>query len=222
MAINITIDQKGIGLLQRRSAVVAKQLPFATSQALNSAAFSVRDAFKGASREVFDRPTTFIQNAWRVQKSTKITLTAVVYPEDRRRPYLKTNILGGRRGTKPFEAKYFGAASGSVSNASRLIPAATTRNAQGNVSLAALRRLSSKVATTGKGSVFIGVPSGGGRPPGVYERTADRRLKPLFIGKPSATYNRIFRIDEIGSKVVQRRFNDYLRTSLERAIASAR
>jgi hypothetical protein len=44
----------------------------------------------------------------------------------------------------------------------------------------------------------------------------------LFIGKPSATYNRIFRIDEIGSKVVQRRFNDYLRTSLERAIASAR
>jgi len=226
MAINITIDQQGIGLLQRRSAVVAKQLPFATSQALNSAAFSVRDALKGASREVFDRPTTFIQNAWLVQKSTKTTLIAVVYPEARRRPYLKANILGGLRGTKPFEAKYFAQASGNVGNASRLIPAAINRNAQGNVSLSVLTRLSAKISTKGKGSVFIGTPAGGARPPGVYERTGTKRtglrLRPLFVGKPSATYQRIFKIDEIGSKVVQRRFNEYLRTSLERAVASAR
>ncbi len=222
MAITITIDQQGIGLLQRRSAVVAKQLPFATSQALNTTAFSTRDALKGASREVFDRPTTFIQNAWRVEKSTKLTLTAIVYPEERRRPYLKANILGGLRGTKPFEAKLLGAASSSMAGNARLIPAVAKRNAQGNVSLAALKSITDKIATTGKNSVFIGTPLGGNRPPGVYQRAPQGKLRPLFVAQRSASYERRFKIDEIGGKVVQRRFSEYLRSALERAVASAR
>ena len=222
MPISITIDQKGLGILQRRSQAIARQLPFATSQALNTTAFSTRDAFKGASRAVFDRPTTFIQNAWRVQKSTKLTLTAVVYPEERRRPYLKANILGGQRGTKPFEAKYLGSAVDNLSGRGRLIPAALKRNAQGNISLATLRRITSQLGTTGRNSVFIGTPLGGNRPPGVYQRAPKGILKPLFIAKPSATYARRFKIDEIGGKVVQRRFSGYLRSALERALASAR
>jgi hypothetical protein len=104
----------------------------------------------------------------------------------------------------------------------RLVPAVIRRNAQGNVSLAALRRISSKVGTVGKGSVFIGTPTGTSRPPGVYQRGTKGRLIPLFVAVPSATYRPIFPIHDIGQKVVDRRFGTYLRSSLEKAVASAR
>jgi hypothetical protein len=201
---------------------MAKQLPFAVSQALNSAAFDARTALGGATRQYFDRPTPFIQNGWRVQKSTKRDLVAVVFPEAKREPYLRANILGGRRGTKPFEAKLLGEASSSLPKGSKLIPAVIKRNAQGNVGLAALRRISGQIGTTGRGSVFVGTPRGGNRPPGVYQRNTKGSLAPLFLAVSSASYRPIFPLAQIGTKVVERRFSGYLQSSLEKALASAR
>jgi hypothetical protein len=201
---------------------MTKQLPFAISQALNSVGFDARTALKGASRQYFDNPTPFIQNAWRVEKANKRSLVVTVFPEAKREPYLRANILGGRRGTKPFEAKLLGEASSSLPRGSKLIPAVIKRNAQGNVGLAALRRISGQIGTTGRGSVFVGTPRGGNRPPGVYQRSTKGRLVPLFVAVPSATYRPIFPITDIGTKVAERRFGSYLRTSLERAVASAR
>jgi len=222
MAISLEIDQAGLQRASAWSRAVAKQLPFATTNALTTTAFSARDAFKGESKTVFDKPTTFIQNAWRVQKATKATLAAIVYPEERRRPYLKANIRGGVRGTKPFEAKLLGAATGPLGGNTRLVPAVVRRNAQGNVSLATLKKITNNIATTGKNSVFIGTPSGGTRPPGIYQRTPKGGLLPLFVAVDKASYERRFRIDEIGEKIVRRRFNQYLMSSLEKALASAR
>lgn len=201
---------------------MTKQLPFAISQALNSVGFDARTALKGASRTYFDRPTPFIQNAWRVEKSTKRSLVVTIFPEAKREPYLRANILGGRRGTKPFEAKYLGEASSSLPRGSKLIPAAIRRNAQGNVGLAALKRISGQIGATGRGSVFVGTPRGGNRPPGVYQRGTKGRLVPLFVAVPSATYRPIFPITDIGTKVAERRFGNYLRTSLQKALATAR
>jgi hypothetical protein len=201
---------------------MTKQLPFAISQALNRTAFDARTALGGATRQYFDRPTTFIQNGFRVEKSSKRSLVAMVFPEAKRVPYLLRNITGGRRGTKPFEAKYLGEAAGSLPEGSKLIPAVVRRNAQGNVSLAALRRITGQIGGTGFNSVFVGTPKGGARPPGVYQRGSKNRLIPLFVAVPSATYKPIFPMGQIGQKVVQRRFGDYLRSSLERAVASAR
>lgn len=219
----ITLDIKSeLPKAIRWTDTMTKQLPFAISQALNSVGFDARTALKGASRTYFDKPTPFIQNAWRVEKANKRNLLVTVLPEAKREPYLRANILGGRRGTKPFEAKYLSEASGSLSSSLKLIPAAIRRNAQGNVSLAALRRISGQMAATGRNSVFVGTPRGGGRPPGVYQRGTKGRLVPLFIAVPSATYRPIFPITDIGTKVAERRFGQYLQTSLERAVASAR
>lgn len=201
---------------------MTKQLPFAISQALNNTAFDARTALGGATRQYFDRPTQFIQKGWRVEKSSKRNLVAIVLPEAKREPYLRANITGGRRGLKPFEAKYLGEATGSLSAGSKLVPAVMKLNAQGNVSLAALRRISSKIGATGRGSVFIGTPQGGNRPPGVYQRGTKGRLVPLFLSVPAATYRPIFPINAIGQKVVDRRFGNYLRSSLEKALATAR
>jgi hypothetical protein len=219
--LRLSLDSE-LPKMQRWTAAMTNQLPFATSQALNSTAFDARKAINGATRQYFDRPTPFIQNAYRVQRSTKRSLVAIVFPEAKREPYLRRNVTGGQRGTKPFEAKYLAEASRSVSRGSKLIPAAIRRNAQGNVSLAALRRISGQVATNGRNSVFIGTPRGGNRPPGVYQRGTKGRLVPLFVAVPSATYRPIFPVREIGTKVAERRFGRYLRSSLERALATAR
>jgi hypothetical protein len=201
---------------------MTKQLPFAISQALNKSAFDARTALGGATRQYFDRPTPFIQNGWRVEKSNKRNLIATVFPEAKREPYLRRNITGGRRGTKPFEARFLGEAAESLSSSLKLIPAVVRRNAQGNVSLAALRRITGQIGATGRGSVFVGTPRGNNRPPGVYQRGTKNRLIPLFVAVPSATYRPIFPLNQIGTKVVERRFGGYLRSSLERAVATAR
>lgn len=222
MAITLSIDlTQDLGRVEAWSATLKKQFPFAASQALNATAFDARKSINASTRQYFDRPTTFIQNAYRVEKSTKRTLTAIVFPEAKRQPYLLRNITGGQRGSKPFEAKLIGASSGAIESGSKLLPVGLKRNAQGNVSLAALKRLTGQIGPTGRNSVFIGTPKGGNRPPGVYQRVG-QKLKPLFVSLPSATYRPIFPVQEIGAKVAKRRFGGYLRSSLEKALASAR
>ena len=201
---------------------LVKQLPFAVSQSLNKVGFDARTAYKGSSRQYFDRPTSFIQNAWRVDKSSKRNLVVTVYPEAKREPYLRTNITGGRRGTKPFEAKYLGKASVKLPPGTKLIPAVVRLNGQGNVSLPTLKRISQQIGKTGRNSVFVGTPKGGGRSPGVYQRQANGNLVPIFIAAPSAKYRPIFPIVDIGMKIVERRFSGYLLSSLERALTTAR
>lgn len=201
---------------------MTKQLPFAISQALNSTGFDIRNSLKGASRQYFDQPTPFIQNAWRVDKSTKRSLVVTVFPEAKREPYLRANITGGRRGTKPFEAKFLSEASSAIPSGSKLIPAAIKRNAAGNVSLSALKRIGQQIGQSGRNGVFVGTPQGAERPPGIYQRAARGKLKPLFLAVPAATYRPIFPIADIGTKVAERRFGIYLRSSLEKAMASAR
>ena len=201
---------------------MTKQLPFAISQALNSTGFDIRSSLKGASRQYFDNPTPFIQNAWRVDKSSKRSLVVTIFPEAKREPYLRANITGGKRGTKPFEAKFLGQASSAIPSNSKLIPAAIRRNAAGNVSLSALKRIQQQIGQPGRNGVFVGTPPGTQRPPGVYQRMARGKLKPLFIAVPSATYRPIFPIADIGTKVAERRFGIYLRSSLEKALASAK
>jgi hypothetical protein len=95
-------------------------------------------------------------------------------------------------------------------------------NAQGNVTLATIRRITGKVGTAGSSSVFIGTPSGAGRPPGVYQRKANGALVPLFIAISGASYRPRFPMRNIGEKVVERRFGTYLRTALSEAVRNAR
>jgi hypothetical protein len=95
-------------------------------------------------------------------------------------------------------------------------------NASGNVSLATIKRIQKGLATTGNGTFFVGTPKGGDRPAGIYRRSRGQ-LFPYFIAiDQQARYERRFPIGDIAGKVTQRRFGDYLRSSLERAIATAR
>lgn len=195
---------------------VKRQFNFAAAGALNSVGFEARTSLGGATKQYFDRPTAFTQRGFLVERATRDRLVVAVYAEKKRDRYIRTQIAGGTRGQKPYE-KRFG-------TSQQLVPAAVKLNAHGNPGRGTLARVGAGLDGLGNGSVFVGIPRGGNRPFGVWQRKGRGgrdQLAPLFVAaKPS--YGKRFPMLEIVTKVADRRFNALFRTSLERAIASAR
>ena len=208
---------------------MTKQLPFAISQALNATAFDARQSINASTRQYFDRPNRFTQSAFFVQRSSKRNLEAVVFAEaapgkDRAR-YLRYGIQGGQRTQKGFERKFLAEVVGTrrIPAGAQLVPTSLVKtNASGNVSLATIKRIQKGLTTKGTGTFFIGMPKGGNRPAGIYRRSKGQ-LFPYFLAiEERAKYQRRFPILDIGGKVAQRRFGGYLRTSLSKALETAR
>ena len=223
LAIDLTTDiAKAVGW----SGALRKQLPFAISKALNDTAFDARTSLGGATRQYFDRPTSFTQKGFGVEKSTKRDLEVIVGAEVKRARYLRTQITGGARNQKGFEKLFLAqvAATGQVPSNSQFVPTSLVKlNASGNVSLATLKRIKQGLSTTNaRGGFFVGTPKGGNRPPGIYRRSREQ-LFPYFIAiDQPARYEARYPMLDIVGKVYQRRFGQYFRSSLERALATAR
>jgi hypothetical protein len=230
MALSITVDTTGLQALAKQSSALAKQLPFAVSLALNgsakgsrsipgSDAYNVVKALAGASRGYFDQPTPFIEKAWRATNANKANPEVTIYPEDKRVKYLKAHITGGARTYKGYEAKLLGLSNESVQ---ALIPSFVKRNQAGNATRGTLGKIIQASAAKGPGSVLVGKPRGGNRPVGVYERTKQGSLKPLFVAQPTAIYRGGFPLSQTTATVINRRFSSYLEAALEQALKSAR
>ena len=193
---------------------VKRQFNFAAAGALNSVGFEARTSLGGATKQYFDRPTSFTQRGFLVERATRDNLVVAVYAEKKRDRYLRTQIAGGARGQKPYE-KRFG-------TSQQLVPAAIKLNAFGNPARGTLARVGAGVGGLGNGSVFVGIPKGGNRPFGVWQRKGRGgrdQLAPLFIAvKPS--YQQRFPMLEVVTKVVDRRFDILFSKSLERAFGS--
>ena len=228
MPISLSIDQD----LSRATAwtkAVQKQLPFATSMAINDAAFDARKALNAGTKGAFHAPVKFTQSAFLVQKSKKRDLTAFVYAQDKagkdRARYLRFGIKGGARPQKGFEVFFERGVpnDGTIPAGAYFMPTSLVKtNAAGNVTQATLRRISKGINGNARGGFFIGTPRGGGRPPGIYRRSRNH-LHPYFIATTDRPdYRGRYNIEQIGSKAVQRRFNQYFQTALSKALASAR
>ena len=228
MPISLSIDQD----LSRATAwtkAVQKQLPFATSMAINDAAFDARKALNSGTKGAFHAPVKFTQSAFLVQKSKKRDLTAFVYAQDKtgkdRARYLRFGIKGGLRPQKGFEVFFERGVpnDGTIPRGAYFMPTSLVKtNAAGNVTQATLKRISKGISGDARGGFFIGTPKGGGRPPGIYRRSR-QRLHPYFIATTDRPdYRGRYNIERIGSKAVQRRFNQHFQTALSKALASAR
>lgn len=96
--------------LVRRLDVQAKQVPFATSLAINRTAQLVKEAEVREMERVFDRPKPWTLNSLYLKPSTKQSLVAKVWLKDESAgsgnpasKYLAPQISGGDRGEKKFE-----------------------------------------------------------------------------------------------------------------------
>jgi len=228
MAIVLTIDQD-LAKATAWTKTVKKQLPFATSVAINNTAFDVRKSLNSGTRGAFKSPVKFTQSAFLVQKSKKRQLFAIVFAQDKagkdRARYLRFGIQGGQRPQKGMEVFFERGIpnDGTIPSGAFFVPTGLVKtNAAGNVTRATLKRISKGMNSSPRGGFFIGTPRGGNRSPGIYRRSRGK-LQPYFI----ATINRPdyrprFDIQSIGAKVVERRFSIYFNKSLSKALSTAR
>ena len=219
MAINLTIDTSGLDQLQVTLARLTGQMPFAVSQALNKTGFDVRKALSEGTRRHFDNPTTFTEKAFIVQRGNKQDPTVLVGAQANR-PYFVPQIRGGRRYPKEFEGYIRGLGKGAVSG--KLVPTSLAMDARGNPKKSLFGQIARGLSTTNRGGFFIGKPKGGGRPAGVYRRSREQ-LFPYFIETRSEPrYQPRFPMEKIGQDTINRVAGGYLRTSIARALATAR
>ena len=228
MPISLSIDQD-LSKATAWTKAVQKQLPFATSVALNNVAFDARKAINAGTKGAFHVPVKFTQTAFLVQKSKKQTLAAFVYAQDKqgkdRARYLRFGIAGGTRPQKGLD-RYFANAvpnDGTIPPGAYFMPTSLVKtNASGNVTQATLRRISKGISGDPRGGFFIGTPRGGNRPPGIYRRSR-LQLHPYFIATTDRPdYTGRFNIESIGAKVIERRFGIHFNQALSKALSTAR
>ena len=137
--------------------------------------------------------------------------------------YLSGNIFGGQRAPKPYEIAFASQSDGQISTGARFVPTgAIKQDRYGNISKTNLRNIINSVGTgSNKGNnIFIGRPTGGGRPLGVYRRERSFKLRPLFLVETSLNYSARFPAVRIIQSKVQTTFGMYLRTQLSRNVAA--
>ena len=223
MGIQLSIDQDLKGF-ERFTKNYRKQLPFASSVALNSTGFDIRQALNKGTLGAFDKPTTFTQKAFLTTKSKKTNLVVHVFAKDKEGSdaarYLRFGVQGGARPPKGFE-RYFSGLPNDGTTARYFMPTRQTkRDGKGNITRATLKKLSTRVTT---GTAFIGTPRNSTRPPGLYVREKNNKLSAKFITTSSKpTYTGRFNIEAIAGKVVQRRFNQHFDKAMSKVIATAK
>jgi hypothetical protein len=202
----------------------AKQYPFAVAMALTQTARAVKDSMPDLVQRELDDPTPFTKAGFYSTVARKDNLTAIVGAKDKQAEYLRWQVEGGRRAPK---------------NKALRLPGDVQLNAYGNIPAGLIRQLvarakAGKRATKGQAArfgvsqaldLFYGEP-GDGRPAGIYKRVGTgtvRRLVPVIVfPKQSAQYER--RLDFYGQarRVTLATFDDNLRRSWAKALASAR
>lgn len=196
--LNCKVDIKVA--LKQLADVKDKQLPFATSLAINRTAQKVKLKQEHEIRDVFDRPTPFIQNSQFIKYSNKRNLTATVGVKDfsfgKGVPAVKTllaEIGGGERRLKRFERALRSA--GVLPNGYMIVPGeAADIDQYGNIkgsqivkilsyfrafqeagykanSTEASRAKLAKSTKSRRGvSYFVGAPGDGKSPLGIWQR----------------------------------------------------
>jgi len=226
--IKLTIDQD-LSKATAWSKAIQRQLPFATSLAINNSAFDARKALNSGTKGAFHKPVNFTQTAFLVQKSKKRELIALVYAQDKkgkdRARYLRFGIQGGQRPQKGMEVFFERGVpnDGTIPSGAFFMPTSLVKtNASGNVTKATLAKISKGINGSPNGGYFIGTPKGGSRSPGIYRRSKGK-LQPYFIAttdKPD--YSPRFNIETIGGKVIERKFNTHFNAALAKALSTAK
>lgn len=219
----ISLDIRGLPEVRRLLRNLAEdQLPFAISSALNSTAFAVQKAQKERMPSVFDRPTPLIKGAFRVEKSTKQTLTAKVFVEPRRAIVLSTHERGGSRGLQRIERYLRG--KGWLPSGYRATPTdKMPRNSYGNPRQAMITKIMQVLDGGSSQQRYFVIPPGSASrlSPGVYRANKTGLVKLYhFVGRVS--YDQRLEFAETSEAEARRLLPNQMSKAIARAIATAR
>ena len=195
MEISIQDDIKKLS--KELSRIQRKQIPFATSQAINDVAFEARKAVTIAAKIKLDRPTPFTLRGFRVTKSHKNNLKGIVYIHPIVAKYLVKQITGG------------------VVNKRTAVPVNIKLNKHGNIP----NRRKGIVKTAKQ---FIGTYKG---TYGVWQTSkkgGEGKIQLLAAFHDKVTYKAKFPFSKIVKVAVDRKFKRLLNKRMRVALATAR
>lgn len=215
-----------------------KQARYATAVALTRTANGVKEDLAAAMRAGLPGASPYTLKGQYVRPATKARLEAIVGMKDIKpsrgtspATLVREHFTGGRRGNKPMEVALRSA--GALPSGWMVVPAAgMPLDAYGNPRKAAvvevLGSLRRGVAVVGRRAVkayFIARP--GDRrtahlAPGVYRRTNNRAIQPVFLFIPPAAYRKRIDLAHIARRVVDRDFARHFDTAYRQALATAR
>lgn len=245
MKIDANLDAER--LIKKLSDIEKRQLPFATSKALNLTAKEVKADIRKEMPRVFDRPTPFTLNSVYMSPATKKELYAEVWLKDfapKGTPavkYLAPQVYGGLRGQKRSERwlQWKGILPSGMSWA----PGSGARlNQYGNITGGRITQMLSALKAfpevgymaniterskkhNRKPRDYFALPRGRGRlPAGVYERTGrggrGLRFTLAFIRQPH--YRPRLPFFEIARRVHAREFGARFEKAWREAMSTAR
>ncbi|WP_454273323.1 hypothetical protein [Roseovarius sp. MBR-154] len=196
---NIRQVQRGLNDVARR------QIPFATSKAINDALREIERNMIKRMRRVLDRPTRFTLRAFAIRRASKRRLTGAIFARDRQAGYLSFAESGGTR--RP-------------DGRALAVPTGRRLNRFGNVPRGGVR------SDLGKDRVFSGKPKGNQGPAGVYQRMGRggrAALRQLYIYKPFTRYLRKpLGFGKTARTTAEKRLPTLLQRALLAAIRTAR
>lgn len=220
--------------------VPKRVVPYAAATALTrTAKYAQETELPAEMRKVFRSPVDYTINSLRIEPATKDTLRARVMVKDKAagvapENYLQPEVEGGGRKHKRSEnaMRYAGVLS---ANQYAMPGSALSLDAAGNVKgaeirtiLTALKNIRAVSGTRDKNGkrlragrklandMFVGTPSGGDRPDGIWRREG-HRLRALFVFTTSAPdYSRRLDFDGVVQRVALSRF----KPEFEKAIAA--
>ena len=223
MQIDIRSDVKQ--LTKSLNRIQRKQIPFATSKALNATAFDVRKTLQDALDIHLDAPTAYTKRGVQVEKSTKKNLVAKVGFRSKsfgkgkgsvtQAEYMKRQISGGLRLPK-----------------GQAIPVPVPKNMKpnkfGNIPRGKIDRL-----LADKDRYFSGEPKGRKGASGIWQRMPANskraksknkggRIRMVIAWEPKAQYSPRFPFRQVVAKTVRTNFKLRFETSIKQALGSAR
>lgn len=175
-----------------------KQLPYATSLALNQVATDAQRRAQRTMRTDLDKPTPFTIRGVRVRRSSKTRLTAEVYIQEIQASYLKYAVRGGQR--RPAKRAL-------------VVPVKLKLNKYGNIPRKKIQTL------LARDDVFVVRDSAKA---GIYQRMKSGKLKMLVAFEPSANYERRWPFFEITIKEAKKRIEPAMRAALFKALSTAK
>ena len=173
-------------------------MPTAIRNAINDTAFKVKHGLDGSTRQYMDRPKPFTQKPTSLTKATKTRHIATVFVKSKQLRYLNF-IIAGR------------------AERNRAVPTGGRTNAYGNLARTYIK------TRVKKKTFFTGVPKGGNRPDGLYERlNKNKQLKQHAVFKGSVNHRKIWPFYTIAEKIVARHFKREMDDEVQWAIKRAK
>jgi hypothetical protein len=214
--IHLNIDSSGLNKAQLWLAQIQNQMPFAASKALNETAKQAAKDLNQSTNQIFNEPTKFTQNAYRVSKfSNKRDLIAELSPKPIQERYLLPSIRGGIRPQRPSERRLALAPAWRPGRGAKL-------NASGNMSKAAV------VQALKGGPDFFSLDQRKGQlRPGVYRRMGSGtkrryRLQSVLLFNSLPIIPQRWPINRITQESVGRSWGPGLQRYVPEALKTAR